>query len=239
MPFFTTNGGVEQFHCESPTKDLMRVLVEKTEAAGRILTSEEFAKYPELPKPNHFAYYFGSFSEAAKQAYAKTEHYKNAKMREKLEPKKAYQEAEVRQILVDFYKKRRYLPSVSQLDKGRFGEMPPLAVVQQFFGKTRRDWMNEIIKDFRTEETPPEPRIEETLPTEETPPEPHTEETLSVEEETPAEEPIIEEEETPAEDLNIEEIQVKKHESDSGEVTIEVTINLPSLKKPIKILIPA
>lgn len=48
---------------------LFKKLVEKTKELGRQVSFSEMEEDPEMPNPNLYAYYYGSFSEAAKEAY--------------------------------------------------------------------------------------------------------------------------------------------------------------------------
>ena len=66
--FFSKNDG-NKFSTENPEKDLMDLLIEKTISAGHMLSFEEASKDPEMVQPNNYAYYFGSFGEAAKMAW--------------------------------------------------------------------------------------------------------------------------------------------------------------------------
>lgn len=48
---------------------LFELLLKKTQELGRELSFEEARNDPDLPNPNEYAYYFGSFSEVAKKAF--------------------------------------------------------------------------------------------------------------------------------------------------------------------------
>lgn len=66
--FLNKNNG-DKFSTENPEKDLMDLLIEKTKTLGHMLTSTEASEDPEMVQPNNYAFYFGSFSEAAKIAW--------------------------------------------------------------------------------------------------------------------------------------------------------------------------
>ena len=66
--FFDKNNG-DKFSTEKPEEDLLSLLIEKTKACGHMLTFAEASADPEMVQPNSYAYYFGSFSEAAKIAW--------------------------------------------------------------------------------------------------------------------------------------------------------------------------
>lgn len=68
--FFSKNNG-DKFGAEKPEKDLMDLLVEKTISAGHMLSFQEASSDPEMVQPNNYAFYFGSFSDAAKIAWLK------------------------------------------------------------------------------------------------------------------------------------------------------------------------
>lgn len=52
-------------------EELFAILVKKTEELGREATPDDFRNDPTLPKHNEYAYHYGSFENAAKQAYQK------------------------------------------------------------------------------------------------------------------------------------------------------------------------
>lgn len=58
-------------YLESPREQLMKMLVEKTLAAGHTLSFKEVSEDPDMVTPNTYAFYFGSFSEAAETAWKK------------------------------------------------------------------------------------------------------------------------------------------------------------------------
>jgi len=66
--FFSKNNG-DKFKTENPEKDLMDLLVEKTISAGHMLSFQEASNDPEMVQPNNYAFYFGSFNEAARIAW--------------------------------------------------------------------------------------------------------------------------------------------------------------------------
>lgn len=66
--FFDKNNG-DKFGAERPKEDLLALLVEKTKALGRMLTFADASEDPEMVQPNNYAYYFGSFGNAAEIAW--------------------------------------------------------------------------------------------------------------------------------------------------------------------------
>lgn len=51
--------------------ELFEKLLRKTEEAGHQLTSSEFKQDPTMPHPNEYAFHYGSFENAAREAYSK------------------------------------------------------------------------------------------------------------------------------------------------------------------------
>ena len=68
--FFDKNNG-DRLSTDNPKKDLMALLVERTEKLGHMLSFAEATEDPEMVQPNNYAFYFGSFGEAAKIAWRK------------------------------------------------------------------------------------------------------------------------------------------------------------------------
>lgn len=50
-------------------KKLFEMLVKKTKELGRQVSFSEMKEDPAMPDPNLYSYYYGSFSEAAREAY--------------------------------------------------------------------------------------------------------------------------------------------------------------------------
>lgn len=69
---FDRNNG-EKFFSEKPEIDLMKQLVERTISAGHMLSFKEASEDPEMVQPNRYAFYFGSFSKAARIAQSMAE----------------------------------------------------------------------------------------------------------------------------------------------------------------------
>ena len=82
----TLNDG-SGFYSENPHRDLMDKLIEKTLAAGHMLSFDEASSDPKMVKPNHYAFYYGSFMEASQAAWAKVRAIKAEK--DQPEPKRA------------------------------------------------------------------------------------------------------------------------------------------------------
>lgn len=55
----------------APREELFAILLKKTEELGHQVTSSEFKQDPAMPHPNEYAFHYGSFENAAKQAYQK------------------------------------------------------------------------------------------------------------------------------------------------------------------------
>lgn len=54
---------------ESQKEELFKKLYQKTAELGRQVTFSEMSEDQAMPSPNNYAYYYGSFTEAAKEAY--------------------------------------------------------------------------------------------------------------------------------------------------------------------------
>lgn len=52
-------------------EELFAVLLEKTKELGRQATPDDFRNDPTMPKHNAYAYHYGSFENAAREAYQK------------------------------------------------------------------------------------------------------------------------------------------------------------------------
>lgn len=68
--FLNKNNG-DVFSTSNPEKDLMDLLIDKTKTLGHMLTFDEASTIPDMVEPNSYAFYFGSFSNAAKLAWFK------------------------------------------------------------------------------------------------------------------------------------------------------------------------
>ena len=67
--FLNRNDGGKFCVGDDPKGMMMKLLVKKTIAAGHVLTFNEAKNDPEMIEPNSYAYYYGSFAEAAKEAW--------------------------------------------------------------------------------------------------------------------------------------------------------------------------
>lgn len=72
--FRKNNGKFEDVDDENSKRGLLNYLVRKSELAGHQLSFEEAKADPEMISPNEFAFYFGSFLEAAEQAWDQVRH---------------------------------------------------------------------------------------------------------------------------------------------------------------------
>jgi len=59
------------FFSDNPKNDSMKLLVEKTIIAGHPLTFDEAKQDAKMIQPNFYAFYYGSFQEAAQMAWGK------------------------------------------------------------------------------------------------------------------------------------------------------------------------
>lgn len=56
-------------YTSNPKEELMRMLTDKTRAVGHMVTFKEASEDPDMVNPNNYAFYFGSYGEAAKRAW--------------------------------------------------------------------------------------------------------------------------------------------------------------------------
>ena len=179
LTFDRNNGG--KYTTGHPEVDLMDLLVVKTAALGHMLTFSEAAADPDMVTPNSYAYYFGSFSEAAKQAWQKvgamarsgvlTENacklinsYCNKpsekgvnQMSEIIKSKRGgkkpqYSIAELEAKLKDFYAKNGRLPTQTDVRKYNSG-LPAWGTMIKFLGP-KSSWLD--IVEGKPVVTPPE-----------------------------------------------------------------------------------
>lgn len=52
-------------------EELFLILLRKTEQLGREATPADFREDPAMPNPNEYAYHYGNFENAAREAYQK------------------------------------------------------------------------------------------------------------------------------------------------------------------------
>lgn len=52
-------------------EELFAILLKKTEQLGRQATYSDFREDPTMPNPNEYAFWYGCFDNAAKEAYRK------------------------------------------------------------------------------------------------------------------------------------------------------------------------
>ncbi len=67
MPFVKLNNGHER-SCDNIKKTMLNLLIDKTMVVGKKLTMYDVMSDPEMPEPNSYAFYFGSFDSAANVA---------------------------------------------------------------------------------------------------------------------------------------------------------------------------
>ena len=131
--FFDKNNG-DKLSTNSPEKDLMDLLVDRTISAGHMLSFKEASEDPEMVKPNSYAFYFGSFSDAARTAWYKAKAnltklsvissrsleeftHKGGETMSEIQQKKhkgkgsRYTIEEVKKVLVNFYERTGRLPT--------------------------------------------------------------------------------------------------------------------------------
>ena len=248
--YVLSNGG-KQITLKNAEKELMEMLVEKTNEAGRVLTSKEFEQYPDMPKPNCYAIYCrdGSFSASAIRAYKQTEHYRAEEERRRQQVRDDWDEDSIKEVIKGFYERHNCLPSMQQLN-GHFEGLPPFSIVMKFLGRDRRNWLSMVQGAQPTDSAGPSVDTQPVLATateEPTTEEPTTEEP-TYEKGVPVEELVIEKTDERSSDntalvvganeneefLIEEQLQLESEVGESQKIIVEVKINLPN-REPIKI----
>lgn len=240
-----SNGG-KQITLKNAEKELMEMLVEKTNEAGRVLTSKEFEQYPDMPKPNCYAIYCrdGSFSASAIRAYKQTEHYKAEEERRRQQVRNDWDEDSIKEVIKGFYERHNCLPSMQQLN-GRFEGLPPFSIVMKFLGRDRRNWLSMVQGVQPTDSARPSV---DSQPVPATATEEPTTEEPTYEKGVPVEELVIEKTDEQSSDntalvvganeneefLIEEQLQSESEVEESQKIIVEVKINLPN-REPIKI----
>lgn len=230
------------YFSEDPKKDLMDKLVTYTLKAEHQLSFDEASKIPEMYKPNYYAFYYGSFQEAARIAWKKAreinvpnttspvlqEETFNPKATQNTEPelessipspkrrkagrKQHFTAETIIASIIEFYKANGRLPS--QYDMMVDPEMPSWPTILKYIGP-KSEWENHF-------ELPP---LEATPPAKESP-SLLNQQVLSMEGSAPpAEKPS----DPPAEKVKIE----ASHRKEVDVYVIKLKITLPNRKNPV------
>lgn len=164
-------------YLENPKEQLMEMLVDKTLALGHLLSFREACEDPELIDPNNYAFYFGSFGEAAKIAWKRATNPQrgNKPTDSKIElppssnthqggfnqtrnkhPQKPrsrtgkYTYREIKKLLVDFYKENDRLPKQAEVMSNP--NMPCWATLYRILGD-REEWYRIVKAELEKEES--------------------------------------------------------------------------------------
>lgn len=239
----TLNDG-SGFYSENPHRDLMDRLIEKTMTTGHMLSFDEASSDPKMVKPNHYAFYYGSFSEASQAAWAKVKAIKlgnNVQSEPKQTPipqkpieKKAplpepkrrrghrtarFTSEMVKAHLLAFYDRFGRLPTQTEVMSDP--EMPSWVTLTKLLGP-KSGWKQLLPPSSNEEEKPTNPPIEESNGSS-----PIKEDNRS---------PIEQEQESITSETKENEVKIdaSKYQGDDA-IIVEVKISLPDKKKPILI----
>ena len=123
------NNGANCF-TNDPMDDLMDRLIEKTKSAKHCLSFDEASKDPEMYQPNSYAYYFGSFTEAARTAWNMVKSGQSVTRKKPIQPttltaltdtakkrgrKPRHTFEEIAALLLEFYQQNGRLPTQTEV----------------------------------------------------------------------------------------------------------------------------
>lgn len=211
-----------QFFSNNPREDLIGKLVEKTISAGHLLTFEETSDDPKMFRPNSYAFYYGSFGEAAQTAWRKAKTILSQKTKEPEEEKsEMFTFEEVKVQLIRYYKKHGRLPT--QLEVMSDPNLPSWTTLNKFLGP-KSEWGRYIPSRARPlpqtngSSNPSQPTS--SLPTQYRQP-------------LPVSHPVISK---TTDDAILIEVSEQK---DNGDVIIKAKISIPNREKPILVTLTA
>ena len=165
VKFIALNDGSSKI-CEDIRSDMDKLLEEKAKKLGHVPTFAEVEEDPKMPPPNSYAYYHGSFREAAQTAWQRMQRKKRESeraaqaqppqteqiIRTQLQPKKEVKikkrwgrsrisDEKVKTMVVDFYEKHGRLPKVS--DARGNPELPCWPVIVRTLGP-KESWIEKL-----------------------------------------------------------------------------------------------
>lgn len=130
---------------DDPKSDSMEVLIEKTLTAKHLLTFNEAMQDVEMIQPNFYAFYYGSFSEAAQIAWSKVETIllrdNHDDKEEKSTVPKYYTTEEVRAKLAAYYDKHGRIPK--QIEVMGDPELPSWFTMLKHLGP-KTEWEKQV-----------------------------------------------------------------------------------------------
>ena len=99
------------FFAENPKQDMMNKLIEKTYEARHLLTFEEASEDPQMIPPNSYAFYYGSYREAAWIAWQKAKaRLFQQSVHEKGEKMSHYTFENIKRSIREYYQQNGRLP---------------------------------------------------------------------------------------------------------------------------------
>ena len=230
------------FLSDNPKEELMNILVKKTTEAGHLLTFDEANSDLTMIQPNFYAFYYGSFSEAAQIAWkrATTRLSRTAQS----EKERAYMSANysfetIKGQLIDYYNEYGRLPTQSEIMSNP--DFPSWTTMIKFLGP-KSGWAQLLppVAEAHTADLPsdellndghsksPSSSDESTVPALE-----DETEALAEQEIVPVVEPTLDTPDAPT-NLNTNDVKINtsKHQTEDA-ITIEVKLSLPHRDKPV------
>ena len=170
-----TRGGY--LSLENPKKQLMKMLIDKTRDVGHLLSFREACEDPNMIDPNNYAFYFGSFREAAELAWRKVSESKldqceaednldeaddnyflddipkrsESGSRKKDPRNQKYTREQVKGKLIAFYRRNGRMPT--KVDVESDPDMPSWATLHKHFGY-KSEWVKLIPQELRDRSSP-------------------------------------------------------------------------------------
>lgn len=136
------------FFTDNPKQDMLNKLIEKSYAARHLLTFEEASEDPRMIPPNSYAFYYGSYREAAQIAWQKARarlfqqdvHEKEGKMSH-------YTFENIKESIRKYYQQNGRLPG--QRETGSIPDLPSWTTLLKYLGP-KSNW-DRLIADLVSE----------------------------------------------------------------------------------------
>ena len=230
------------FLSDNPKDDLMNILVKKTTEAGHLLTFDEASSDLAMIQPNFYAFYYGSFSEAAQKAWKRaTVILSRATQleKERIHMPANYSFETVKEQLVSYYNEHGRLPTQSEIMSNP--DFPSWTTMIKFLGP-KSGWaqlLPPVAEAHAADPSSDESLIDEhrklPLPSDEkTVPVSEDETEVPAEQEiVPVMEPVPNAPDAPA-NFNTDDVKINtsRHQAEDA-ITIEAKLSLPHRDKPV------
>lgn len=151
MALLERNNGKVLFIDNHVAAKLQEMLLKVTRELGHLVTYEEFKQYSELPKPNQYAYYFGSFGNAARRVWKRVKREiaqqedksmtdENKTIEDILRagesaaiPEPPSRKQEIEELMIDFYKSHGHFPTQAECNSPEL-ELPSYTTLSKYLG---------------------------------------------------------------------------------------------------------